>query len=77
MRAGPAASSSPSVPAEAGRRLRVSCYLGTNASDSGKSLHRSLVGVNKGYVIATSDLYIYTGRVDVTRHDIYIYRGGD
>ena len=44
------------VPAEAGRLFSVSCCLDTNASDSGESLLCFLVGVNKSYVIATSDL---------------------
>ena len=44
---------SPSVPAVAGRQLvRAAAY----ASDSGESLHCFLVGANKSYVIATSDL---------------------
>ena len=30
--------------------------MGTNASDSGESVHCFLGGVNKSYVIATSDL---------------------
>ena len=50
-----AASSFPSVPAEAGRELvivRAAAY----ASDSGESLHCFLVGANKSYVIAVSDL---------------------
>ena len=37
----------------------VSCYLGTDASDLGESLHCFLVGVNKNYVIATSDLWLF------------------
>ena len=46
---------SSSVPVVAGRQLvivRAAAY----ASDSGESLHCFLVGVIKGYVIATSDL---------------------
>ena len=46
---------SPSVPAVAGLQLvivRAAAY----ASDSGESLHCFLVGANKSYVIATSDL---------------------
>ena len=49
---------SPSVPAVAGRELvivRAAAY----ASDSGESLHCFLVGANKNYVIATSDLWLY------------------
>ena len=37
----------------------MSCYLGTNASDSGEILHCFLVGVNKSYIIATSDLGLF------------------
>ena len=49
---------SPSVPAVAGRQLvivRAAAY----ASDSGESLHCFLVGANKSYVIATSDLWLF------------------
>ena len=45
----------PNVPAVAGRQLvivRAAAYV----SDSGESLHCFLVGANKSYVIATSDL---------------------
>ena len=56
MCAGPVHPLSPSqasVPAVAGRQLvRADAY----ASDSGESLHRFLVGVNKSDVIATCDL---------------------
>ena len=46
---------SPSVPVVAGHQsviVRAAAY----ASDSGESLHCFLVGANKNYVIATSDL---------------------
>ena len=33
--------------------------MGSNASDSGESLHCFLFGVNKSYVIATSDLCLF------------------
>ena len=57
---GPPRPLSPNVPAEAGRCLVwAQCYLGTNASDSGESLHCFLVGVNKSYVIATADLWLF------------------
>ena len=46
----------PSVPAVAGRQLVHSAAC---ASDSGESLHCFLVGVIKGYVIATSDLRLF------------------
>ena len=50
---GPPRPLSPSVPAVAGHQLvRAAAY----ASDSGESLHCFLVGANKSYVIATSDL---------------------
>ena len=46
------------------------CCLDTNASDSGESLiHCFLVGVNKSYVIATSDI---SDRVQ----ELYESRGG-
>ena len=51
---------SASVPAEAGRRFELlTACMGTNVSDSGASLHCSLVGVNKSYVMATSDLWLF------------------
>ena len=40
-------------------RLFLSCCLGTHVFDSGGSLHCFLVGVNKSYVIATSDLWLF------------------
>ena len=52
------ASSVPFPPAVAGRQIvivRVAAY----ASDSGESLHCFLVGANKSYVIATSDLWLF------------------
>ena len=50
---GPPHPLSPSVPAVAGRQLvRAAAY----AADSGESLRCFLVGVNKSYVKATSDL---------------------
>ena len=52
---GPPRPLSPGVPEVAGRQLvivRAAAY----ASDSGESLHCFLVGANKSYVIATSDL---------------------
>jgi len=51
---GPPRPLSPRVPAVAGGQLivRAAAY----ASDSGESLHCFLVGANKSYVIATSDL---------------------
>ena len=44
---------SPSVPAVAGRQLVLAAAY---ASDSGESLHCFLVGANKSYVTATSDV---------------------
>ena len=52
---GPPRPLSPSVPAVAGRQL-VIVPAAAYASDSGESLHCFLVGANKSYVIATSDL---------------------
>ena len=49
---------SPSVPAVAGRRLvtvRAAAYA-SDSHHSGESLHCFLVGANKSYVIAASDL---------------------
>ena len=45
---------SPSVPAEAGCLFAVAACV--RVFISGESLHRFLVGVNKSYVRATSDL---------------------
>ena len=56
--AGPAMSSFPQCPCRSRSSVSVSCYLGTNASDSEESLHFFLVGVNKSYVIATADLWL-------------------
>ena len=53
---GPPRPFSPIVPAVAGRQLvRAAAY----ASDAGESLHRFLVGANKSYSIATSDLWLF------------------
>ena len=55
MSAGPAASLLPlSVSAEAGCLFAVAA--GVHVFISGESLHCFLVGANKSYVIATSDL---------------------
>ena len=48
---------SPSVPAEAGCLFAVAA--GVHVFISGESLHCFLVGVNKSYVIATSDLWLF------------------
>ena len=60
VRAGPAASSFPQCPCRSRSPFSVSRYLGTNASDSEESLHCFLVGVNKSYVTATSDLWLFS-----------------
>ena len=54
-----AASSLLQCPRRSRSSFSVSCCLGTNASDSGESLHCFLVGVNKSYAIATSDLGLF------------------
>ena len=53
-----AASSFRQCPCRSRSLFSLSCCLGTNASDSGESLHCFLVGVNKSHVIATSDLIV-------------------
>ena len=59
LSAGPAASAFPQCPCRSRLSFSVSCCLGTSVSDSGESLHCFLVGVSKGYVIATSDLWLF------------------
>ena len=56
---GPPRPLSPSVPAVAGRQL-VIVWAAAYASDSGESLHCFLVGANKSYVIAASDLWLHS-----------------
>ena len=56
VRAGLAASSFPQCPCRSRSWFSVNCCLGTNASDSGESLHCFLVGVTESYVIASADL---------------------
>ena len=59
----PAGPSFPQCPCRSRLSFSVSCYLGTNVSDSWESLHCFLipfpVGVNKSYTIATSDLWLF------------------
>ena len=59
LRTGPAMSSFSQCPCRSRSSFSVSCWLGTIVSDSGESLHCFLVGVNKSYVIATSDLWLF------------------